>query len=87
VEINLYFSDYFDVDPQIVRDYGALDLCVVSDLPVFVDPFLLFNSEKPEYQELHAQILKYLSFLRDRAADDGLNNALDGTARMAASRR
>ena len=31
---------------------GALDISVVSDLPLFVDPFLLFNSENAEYQAL-----------------------------------
>lgn len=63
----IYFSDRFNVNPQTLDEYGAFDISVVSDLPVFIDPFLLFNSEKEEYQALHDQILDYLRFLRDHA--------------------
>src|SRR5688572_13630252 len=73
--MDLYFSQHFDVDPTAVKEYGALDISVVSDLPLFVDPFLLFNSEDATYQELHEEILKYLRFLRDEAGDDGLDEA------------
>lgn len=72
---NLYFSEYFKVSPKKLEAYGAFDISVVSDLPLFIDPFLLFNSNKAEYQELHEQILKYLFFLRDRATP-GLDPAL-----------
>jgi hypothetical protein len=65
--MELYFSDQFRVDPDVLEQYGAFDISVVSDLPLFIDPFLLFNSEKPEYQALHGEILKYLVFLRDHA--------------------
>lgn len=68
--MDLYFSDYFDVDPKVVEDYGAFDINLVSDLPLFVDPFLLFHSKKPEYQALHQDIIKYLVFLRDKASPD-----------------
>lgn len=68
--MELHFSQHFGVDPKVLRDYGAFDISVASDLPLFVDPFLLFNSEKDEYQQLHADILKYLIFLRDKATDD-----------------
>jgi len=73
--MELYFSQQFDVDPDALEDYGAFDVSVVSDLPLFIDPFLLFNSGKPEYQQLHNDILKYLIFLRDHASSD-LDSAL-----------
>lgn len=63
----VYFSDRFNVDPQVLEDWGAFDISVVSDLPVFIDPFLLFNSGKEEYRALHEQIVDYLRFLRDHA--------------------
>ena len=66
--MELYFSDHFKVDPQKLQDYGAFNISVVSDIPLFVDPFLLFNSENPEYQTLHEEIIKYLVFLRDEAS-------------------
>lgn len=66
-DFDLYFSEYFEVHPSVLEQYGAFDVSIVSDLPLFIDPFLLFNSDKPEYEELHEQILKYLYFLRDKA--------------------
>lgn len=63
----IYFSDRFKVEPQVLEDWGAFDISVVSDLPVFIDPFLLFNSDKAEYRALHEQIVDYLRFLRDHA--------------------
>jgi hypothetical protein len=74
--VDLYFSNHFDVDPALLKEYGALDISVVSDLPLFVDPFLLFNSENETYQELHEDILRYLRFLRDEAGGNGLDPAL-----------
>jgi hypothetical protein len=48
----------------------------VSDLPLFIDPFLLFNSDKPEYRELHDNIIKYLRFLRDKSVGGRVNRGL-----------
>ncbi len=68
--MGLYFSQHYGVGPDVLDRYGAFDISVVSDLPLFIDPFLLFNSDKREYQALHRDILKYLAFLRDHASGD-----------------
>ncbi|GAB3036467.1 hypothetical protein GCM10027052_13490 [Parafrigoribacterium mesophilum] len=68
--IELYFSQHFRVSPKVLEDYGAFDVSLVSDLPLFVDPFLLFNSKKQEYRDLHDGMIRYLVFLRDRATPD-----------------
>lgn len=68
--MELYFSDYFEVDPSDLEKYGAFNISVVTDLPLFIDPFLLFNSDKPDYQALHESIIEYLIFLRDEAKPD-----------------
>ena len=47
----IHFSDYYNVGPATLAAYGAFDISLLSDLPLFIDPFLLFNSEKSEYQE------------------------------------
>ena len=73
--MELYFSQHFGVDSSLLDEYGAFDISVVSDLPLFIDPFLLFNSAKPEYQELHEDMLKYLLFLKSKA-QLGLDPAL-----------
>ena len=45
-ELKIYFSDFFDVDEDIIESYGAVNISLINDMPLFVDPFLLFNSEK-----------------------------------------
>lgn len=74
--MELFFSQHFDVDPALLEEYGALDVSLVSDLPLFVDPFLLFNSDDPDYRALHEQILRYLKFLRDLAIGGALDEGL-----------
>ncbi len=71
-----FFSDTFGIDPEILGAYGAFDISVINDLPLFIDPFLLFHSEKREYQELHNQIVEYLVFLRDRALSGPVSDGL-----------
>lgn len=68
--IELYFTQHFGIDQDVLEGYGAFDISLASDLPLFVDPFLLFNSRKQEYRDLHDGIIRYLVFLRDRAAPD-----------------
>lgn len=74
--MNVYFSDIFQIDPQKIEDYGAFNISLITDLPLFIDPFLLFNSKKPEYQKLHQEILKYIGFLRDRSSSGIVNTGL-----------
>src|SRR5947208_855945 len=76
MKIKIYFSDVFDLSPNVVREYGALDVSLINDLPLFIDPFLLFNSRKPEYQQLHNRMIDYLKFLRDRSEGGPLSPGL-----------
>jgi hypothetical protein len=48
-KIPIYFSDFFGVSRDVLKAYGAFDISLINDLPMFIDPFLLFNSAKPEY--------------------------------------
>ncbi len=63
-----YFSDIFDVDPQVLDEYGAFNISLINDLPLFIDPFLLFNSADEHYRRLHDRIIQYVKFLRDQSA-------------------
>ncbi|OPY73243.1 MAG: hypothetical protein A4E62_00559 [Syntrophorhabdus sp. PtaU1.Bin002] len=74
--MDVYFSDIFDVDPAVIEGYGAFNISLINDLPLFVDPFLLFNSEKEEYQALHRQILEYVGFLREKSIEEGIHPGL-----------
>jgi hypothetical protein len=61
----IYFSDYFSLSPDIMDEYGAFDVSLINDLPLFIDPFLLFNSENETYQKLHREIIDYMRFLKE----------------------
>lgn len=72
----IYFSDFFRVSPETLESYGAFNVSCIVDLPLFIDPFLLFTSNKPEYQTLHEGIIRYLGFLRDKSIQGGVTAGL-----------
>jgi hypothetical protein len=76
LEVDIYFSDVFGVTPRVLERYGAFDISLVNDLPLFIDPFLLFNSRRPKYRHLHDEIIKYLSFLRDKSTEGDVQDGL-----------
>jgi hypothetical protein len=73
-KLRIYFSDFFNVAPEKIKEYGAFNISLINDLPLFIDPFLLFNNEK--YGGLHQRIIKYVSFLRDRSQHGEMNRGL-----------
>src|ERR1700761_6835521 len=70
------FADFLEVSPETVEEYGAFDISLLADLPLFVDPFLLFNSNKPAYRRLHEDMIAYLRFLRKKSANQRLDPGL-----------
>jgi len=79
MKFGVHFSDIYDVSPETLESYGAFNISLINDMPLFIDPFLLFSSDKPEYKALHKQILRYLTFLKEKAekgvTDTGLIKA------------
>lgn len=69
-KVQIYFTDFFNVSEEILDQYGAFNISLRSDLPLFIDPFLLFYSSKKEYKELHDEIIKYLVFLKEKSTLD-----------------
>ena len=59
----MFFSKYFNVKKEDIIEYGAIDISLVCDLPLFIDPMLLFNSKKRVYIKLHKDIIDYFKFL------------------------
>ena len=74
--IKVHFTDFFRVDPDALEACGAFNISLINDLPLFVDPFLLFNSEKAEYKALHKEMIRYLKFLRDHSDQDDIRPGL-----------
>jgi hypothetical protein len=74
--MSIFFSDRFGIDPSLLKQHGALDVSLVTDLPLFIDPFLLFNSKKPQYRQLHDGLIRYLVFLRDKSQKGKVSEGL-----------
>ena len=72
----IYFTDFFNVLPEDLAKYGAFNVSCIVDLPLFIDPFLLFTSRKREYQNLHSEMIRYLCFLRDKSLAGSINDGL-----------
>ncbi len=73
-DLDVYFSDYFDVNPELLEEYGAFNISLINDLPLFVDPFLLFNSDSDTYKELHKTLIDYVIFLKKLALSGKLSS-------------
>lgn len=71
----VYFSEIFEVDESVLEEYGAINISLINDIPLFIDPFLLYASDKPEYKALHEGIIDYLVFLRGKAAEGSVSLA------------
>lgn len=71
-----YFADIFGVSERLLREYGAFNISLLTDLPLFIDPFLLFHSKKEEYRVLHDDMINYLRFLRDKSLGDSVSPGL-----------
>ncbi len=64
------FTSIFDVTEEKLKDYGAVNISLLNDIPLFIDPFLLFSSEKEDYKYIHKEMLEYLIYVK--------NNILEG---------
>jgi hypothetical protein len=49
-KLKLTFSRYFGLTKKILDREGFFDISLASDLPLFIDPFHLFYSNKIDYQ-------------------------------------
>ena len=65
--MNKLFSEEFEIESNIIEEYGAVDISLVCDIPLFIDPLLIFNSSKDKYKELHNEIIRYFHFLARKA--------------------
>ena len=36
-DIKVYFSDYFDIEEDVIESYGAVNISLINDLPLFID--------------------------------------------------
>ncbi|MHC1789587.1 hypothetical protein [Solidesulfovibrio sp.] len=74
-DVKIYFTDFYNVKPEILEEYGAFNVSLINDLPLFVDPFLLFDSKNKEYRRLHDGIIRYVKFLKEACSDGDISIA------------
>src|SRR5258705_11398536 len=75
----LLFSDYFNIDKSKMDEYGALNICLSADMPLFIDPFLLFASDDDNYKQLHQNLIDHLLILKEIAIENkdlGVDNMI-----------
>jgi hypothetical protein len=70
-----FFTDFFQIPDETIEEYGALNISLINDLPLFIDPFLLYGSKKPEYKKVHTGIIQYLTFLKAKSEGGGITAA------------
>jgi len=46
-----------------------------EDIPLYIDPFLLWNSEKPEYVEQHKQLVGFFDLVREHVQSEDISAA------------
>lgn len=66
----VFFSEYFWINSDDNNQHDFFDIVLDMDLPIFIDPFLIFCSDKKEYQELYSHIINYLKFLTEKSILD-----------------
>ena len=64
-----FLSDYFGVEEAVFESYGALNISVVNNLPLFVETFLLFHSREARVCGAPRSDHRISRVLRDRAAE------------------
>ena len=69
----MYFNEKFNIDSIALKEYGAVNISFQCDMPLFIDPMLIFNSEKLEYANIHKNIIKYMQFLAKKSAERSFN--------------
>ncbi len=42
----MYFSEAFGIDRELLNEYGAIDISLICDTPLFIDPMLIFIVKK-----------------------------------------
>jgi hypothetical protein len=42
----VYFSDIFNLDESILEEYRTMNISLLNDVPLFIDPFLLYAGVK-----------------------------------------
>ena len=61
----MLFSDYFNVDKKHIDDYGAVNISLFADTPLFIDPLLIYNNADPKIADSYSMISNYLKYLNN----------------------
>lgn len=66
----MFFSDKFLVSPNLIKDYGAINISLVCDTPLFIDPILIYDNDDPVIKSWYKNIVDYLLFLNSKSSSE-----------------
>jgi len=69
----MLFSQHFKITKT--KDENWFDPILFTDTPLFIDPFLLFDSESGLFKDSHAEIIQFFNYLFQLIAQSGGNMA------------
>ena len=75
-DVKIFFSDYYGISSYVVEEYGAVNISLINDFPLFIDPFLLFNNDDPILRNIHDEMISYLKFIQMKS--ESLKNPSNG---------
>ncbi|KKM20062.1 hypothetical protein LCGC14_1649360 [marine sediment metagenome] len=67
LRVNIYFTNWSEADRVALDEHGAFNVSLINDLSPFIDPFLLFASERRERRDQYDRMIACLRSLREQA--------------------
>lgn len=72
----MLFSDVFKISKQVIENYGAINLSLASDTPLYIDPLLIYSNDDENIRSQYQNIVKYLLFLNKQAKKDSSKDSI-----------
>jgi hypothetical protein len=72
------------VNPRLIDVFGSsftqddVDFAIPrldEDIPLYIDPFLLWVSERPDYRDLHQRLIGFFRLVAEKISDDNAESA------------
>lgn len=64
--VKLYFSDFFDVDEDIIEGYGAVNISLINDLPLFIDLFCCLTVVTNNFRKYMRKLSSIFYFCKNK---------------------
>lgn len=72
----MLFNEYYDVTTESLDEYGAFNISLDCDTPLYIDPILIFLSKSKEIKNWHSKIINYILFLSQQKHKYGFSKGI-----------